>query len=525
MKKLLSWILVLALCLCLFPGAALAEDAGEIAPVSEPDEAGTIASVEDAAAMITAPAADEVQASSGTCGDNLTWTLDGDGLLIISGEGEMTNWAWNLVAPWFEQRPSIREIRIESGVTSVGSYAFYGCSNLEKLTLAEGITDIGEFGFYECGALPELRLPESLCSIGPYAFSACDSLSSVTIPRNVTNIVTGAFTGDDSLTEILVEEGNPAYASRNGVLFNASGTALVMYPCGKSGAYAIPDGVERIEERAFAICSGLTGVTIPESVTSIGKTAFDSCNGLREVRIPAGVTEIGQSAFASCASMTKILVAEGNPAYASVDGVLYQADMTVLLQCPAGKTGEMAVPSSVKTIGEFAFDYCKQLTSVIIPDGVTDIGNYAFSGCMGLKRATFGAGITHIGALAFSGCRSLSEIRFKGSAPEIGTYAFDSVTADVYYPADDSSWTDEVRQSYRGTLTWLPWDPSPVSGDVNGDGTVDNADLIRMRKALVGTPATEIEETNSDVNGDGTVDLLDLVRMLKYFAGMDVTLE
>ena len=237
------------------------------------------------------------------------------------------------------------------------------------------------------------------------------------------------------------------------------------------------------------------------------------------------MTEIGQSAFASCANMTKILVAEGNPAYASVDGVLYQADMTVLLQCPAGKTGGMAIPSGVTVIGEFAFDFCTKLTSVTIPDEVTDIGDYAFIRCRGLERAVIGTGVTRIGAFVFSGCAGLSEIRFKGSAPEIGTYAFYSVTADVYYPADDSSWTDEVRQSYRGTLTWLPWDPSPVSGDVNGDGTVDNADLIRMRKALVGTPATEIEETNSDVNGDGTVDLLDLVRMLKYFAGMDVTLE
>ncbi|MCD8341519.1 MAG: leucine-rich repeat domain-containing protein, partial [Clostridiales bacterium] len=142
-------------------------------------------------------------------------------------------------------------------VVAIGDSAFAGCTQLTSITLSEGITSIGQWAFYGCTSLTSLTIPASVTSIGTWLTSGCTSL-----------------------TEIVVEEGNSAYASVGGVLFNAALTELICCPIGYVGDYTVPDGVTAIDESAFEGCTGLTSVTLPASLITIEDSAFADCTGL-----------------------------------------------------------------------------------------------------------------------------------------------------------------------------------------------------------------------------------------------------
>ena len=235
----------------------------------------------------------------------------------------------------------------------------------EKVThnsVTYNITSIGDYAFRFCTSLTSVTIPSSITSIGREAFRWC-GLPSVTIPSSVTSIGEMAF-DCNYLTEINVATDNSNYSSQEGVLFNKGTTALIQYPRGRCGVYTIPSNVICIERFAFYCCS-LTSVTIPQSVASIGEVAF------------------GYS-FA----LTEINVAADNTSFSSIDGVLFNKPQTILIQCPCGKEGVYAIPSSVTQIGDNAFDYCISLTSVTIPNSVTSIGSGAFVDCKGLTSIT-----------------------------------------------------------------------------------------------------------------------------------------
>ena len=301
----------------------------------------------------TALAADVV--ASGTCGaegngSNLTWTLDSEGVLTISGSGDMYNYgSSDFSAPWDGSRSRVKSVVIADGVTSIGEYAFFYCESLTSVTIPDSVTSIGKYAFFCCTSLASVTIPDSVTSIGRFAFSNCTSLTSVTIPDSVTIIGEYAF-----------------------------------YYCKSLTSMTIPDSVTSISSSTFASCTSLTSVTIPNSVTSIGEYAFYDCKSLTSVTIPGSVTSIGLYAFASCTSLTGIWVAEGNSHYANdASGVLFNKDKTTLVQCP-GAFAAYTIPDSVTSIGDNTFDHCTSLTSVTIPDGVTSIGWRAFSNCTSL---------------------------------------------------------------------------------------------------------------------------------------------
>lgn len=211
---------------------------------------------------------------TGTCGDNLTWSLDEDGVLTISGEGMMYNYSYGSsyfsTAPWKEYQSIITIAEIESGVTSIGNYAFYNCSSLTSVTIPNSVTSIGDFSFYNCRSLTGATIPDGVTSIGKYAFYWCSSLTSVTIPNSVTSIGDYAFPYCSKLTSVTL--GNSVTSIGNG---------------------------------AFRACS-LTSVTIPDSVTSIGDRAFSCCYNLTSVTIPSSVTEIDTYAFFLCSSLANV---------------------------------------------------------------------------------------------------------------------------------------------------------------------------------------------------------------------------
>ena len=142
-------------------------------------------------------------AQSGTCGDNLKWTLS-SGTLTISGAGAMMNYSWDS-APWYSYRESIKTVIIEDGVTSIGSTAFNNCSSLTSITIPNSVTSIGGYAFGGCSSLTSVTIPNSVTSIGNDAFYKCGSLTSITIPNSVTSIGNRAFQNCSSLTAVTCE--------------------------------------------------------------------------------------------------------------------------------------------------------------------------------------------------------------------------------------------------------------------------------------------------------------------------------
>ena len=196
----------------------------------------------------------------------------------------------------------------------------------------------------------------------------------------------------------------------------------------------IPNGVTNIGTYAFAACGSLTGVTIPNSVSSIGGFAFGR-SGLTNVTIPNSVANIGDAAFSSCPNLTNIMVDPLNPAFSSVDGVLFNESQTTLVDYPAGKVGYYAIPNSVTIISSGAFADCSSLTSITMPYGVTSIGGIAFSGCSSLTNLTIPDSVTSVGDYAFNYCTSLTSVTIPSSVEDIGqgAFAYDFNLTSVFF--------------------------------------------------------------------------------------------
>ncbi|MBQ6159878.1 MAG: leucine-rich repeat protein [Oscillospiraceae bacterium] len=385
----------------------------------------------------------------GTCGaegDDLTWTLDTETKrLTISGSGAMADYNSSAnMAPWYIYRSIMASIALPDGLSSIGSYAFYGCYGLSEVTIPEGVTSIGDTAFSGCTGLTEVTIPESVTSIGNYAFRGCTGLTEVTIPGSVNSIGNSAFSGCTGLTELTIPEG--VTTIENATFSDCTGLTEV----------TIPESVTSIGISAFRRCTGLIEVTIPEGVTTIGDDAFCDCTGLMDVTIPASVTSIGTCAFSGCLGLTGFVVRNGNPRYsADADGVLFNVDGSTLICCPGGKSGTYQMPSSVTTISfkafsdcigltavtisesvisidDGAFQNCTALTEIILPAGLQKLGSEeigsgnvgAFQDCTGLTEVTIPAGVTTIGAYTFSGCTGLTAVTISEGVTSIGWDAF-----------------------------------------------------------------------------------------------------
>jgi PKD repeat protein len=288
-------------------------------------------------------------------------------------------------------------------VTTIGASAFSDCSALTTLSIPDSVTTIGASAFYGCSALTSVVIPDSVISIGNYAFSGCSGLTTLSLPDSVTTIGNSAFSGCSGLTTL-----------------------------------SLSNNVTTIDANAFADCSGLTTLSIPNSVTTIGANAFADCSGLTTLSIGSGVTDIGSSVFSGCSALTAINVDTDNSIYASLDGILYNKDITTLIQCPLGKTGSVTIPDSVTEIGTSAFQSCISITSVTIPDSVTTIGNSAFSGCSALTTVTIPDSVTSIGIYAFTSCTSLTSANIGIGVTSIGDFAFRQCSALTTVTIPDS---------------------------------------------------------------------------------------
>ena len=269
--------------------------------------------------------------SSGTCGENLTWTLDDNGVLTITGTGDMSDYtdAWD--PPWDIR--TVKQVKIGFGVTSIGNHAFDLCGYLTSVSIPNSVISIGDYAFRSC-SMTSAEIPNSVTSIGDGAFYGCDSLTSMNIPNSVTNIGSSLFMGCFSLSSVTISNNLTSISSS---VFNS---------CRSLTSVTIPNSVIDIFGGAFAGCSSLTSVTIPNSVVYIGTGAFQDCSSLTSITIPNSVYSIGASAFLWCSSLTDVVIQDG-----------------------------------VTEIDRGAFKGCGSLTNVTIPKSVTSIGDSVFADC------------------------------------------------------------------------------------------------------------------------------------------------
>jgi hypothetical protein len=352
----------------------------------------------------------------------------------------------------------------EIGHTNSGSSSFFsseGAFNNTRITavhIPASVTTIGTFAFYGCASLASVTIPAGVTSIGSGAFQGCTSLASITIPAGVTSI-NYAFAECINLTGITVDSGNTNYTSESGILYNKTKTSIIAYPSA-SGNVTIPASVTSIGSYAFWGCS-ITSIAIPAGVTSIGGMAFQGCTSLTSINIPAGVTTIGSSAFNRCINLTGITVDSGNTNYTSESGILYNKAKTTLVAYPSA-SGNVTIPAGVTSISDRAFGYCRSLTSITIPVGVTEIGNGVFLYCTSLTSITIPASVTEIGYDAFLYCTGLTSITIPAGVTEIGYRAFgywtSSQTINIQGKANqsaaDAAWGARWREGSNANIVY-----------------------------------------------------------------------
>ena len=247
-KRIASFILVLILALGLLPFGALADETGSAEIVASGD------------------------CSSQSNPDSVSWKLDSNGLLTISGKGYMNDYglSFSEAAPW---GTGIKSVVVESGVLNVGARAFYHCDKLTSVTLSESVDGIGNSAFEGCTSLRSIDLPDSLDYICDSLFKGCTALESVVIPEKVIDIRESAFAGCTNLTEVY-----------------------------------FPDGLKDIKSGAFEYCRKLKSVTIPDSVLFPGSSIFARCYSLESVKLSANQVGIGNYTFVGCTNLKSLTI-------------------------------------------------------------------------------------------------------------------------------------------------------------------------------------------------------------------------
>ena len=334
----------------------------------------------------------------------------------------------------------------------------------------------------------EVKIGEGITSIGNNAFAICKSLTSVTIPSNVTSIGNEAFDMCRALTEIKVEEGNKAYKSVDGVLFNKAGTELILYPISKAGTrYIIPEGVTKICYIAFYECKSLESITIPSSVKEIGQWVFSGSalktvyylgteEMWRNISIGGHNSDLDNATIIYCYmelnNGTLIIYGyqeitadevdkaigrtDHNKANESVKTIIIKSAQSIGKDAFYGFTGltKATIPEGVTSIGDRAFAWCPNLNNIIIPNSVTSIGNNAFAICKSLTSVTIPSNVTSIGNVAFGDCKKLTNAIIPNSVRTIGRDVFYGCTAlnDVYYIGSEEEWGKMAIDKTNGTL-------------------------------------------------------------------------
>ena len=446
-----------------------------------PEDGESEADADDTASY----AAQDSIITSGECGDNLTWTLDDQGTLTISGTGAMASRGDWMAYPW-----QINTVIIEDGVTSIGSNAFYYMQKITSVTIPDSVTEIGNSAFAGCSSLASITLPDNITSIGSRAFAetgfyndpanweddvlycgkylleAKPFVTSLSIKEG-TLLVAASALGSAQIEELsipaslrslgsnrllawrlsslTVDSSNPAFFAKDGILYSRDTMRALRCLINASGNIVIPDGITGIDSGAFASCTQITSVTIPDSVATISDYAFSGCTNLTSITVPNSVTTIGGSAFSSCSKLSSVTIPDsvtkiGSSAFYNCTGLIsisIGAGVTTLERNLLGNCTSLsritvsADNSALCAINNVLFS--KDSTELLlfpqaktgaynVPNGTERIASYAFSGCS-LTSVTIHS-TTTVGDYAFSNCGNLTSVYFFYGATTIGDSAF-----------------------------------------------------------------------------------------------------
>jgi len=290
--------------------------------------------------------------ASGTTGENncIRWSLNDQGLLAVTGPGaipdyEMTSFGGSPCssAPWSNYCSSITSIVINTNVSRIGNYAFWGCSSLESIDIPNSVESIGNYAFVSCSGIKSITIPDSVKEIGEWAFYSCSELEEISIPEGVEEIKTRTF---DSC--IMLEK------------------------------VQLPSSVTSVGEYAFARCHGLTNIYLSKNVESIGTYAFCECSSLRSVFIPNNVKTIDTYAFAYCSNLADV----------DFDASVSVINNYVFYHCDNLKT--IIIANGIQQINSFSFAECPNINTIVFPQSIEIIEANAFFNCTAVPDIYYG---------------------------------------------------------------------------------------------------------------------------------------
>ncbi len=299
-----------------------------------------------------------------------------------------------------------KNVVIADSVDTICMAAFSGCSELTDVVIPEGVTTIEYGAFAGCTSLKSIVIPDTVTSLGDSAFFRCSAVEEVSIPDSITTLGKDVFAGCSSLKSVV-----------------------------------IPDSVTFLDTFVFYECTSLSDVTIGNSVTKIDDCAFADCSSLTSITLPDSFTAFGSNVFQNCKLLKSINVSESNNNYVTIDGILYDKEVTHIAYAPEGIT-KIVIPDSVTRINDYTFSRYSRLTEVYIPDGVTYIGISSFFMCGSLETVRIPDAVEVINREAFLDCESLKEMTLSKNVSLIDEFAFWGCEAltDVYYDDTIEQW-------------------------------------------------------------------------------------
>ena len=439
----------------------------------------------------------------------------------------------------FSFQNTLRSITIPETVTTIGTWAFSGCTNLSTIffpgspprsiepTAFSGVTatvcyspdkdglmeydDTQDYGGeltwipHDCTHTPDYTITVTAptcteqgrvaytfaCGCTNYVMDYLEPLEHNFTAGVCTRCAAPDYTPDAHLQYIIYED----HVEITGYTGNDENVLLpteidekpvtvicerAFYGCGTMTDIDLPDLLRTIESEAFTACTSLTELTLPNHVYDIYDQAFADCYNLTSVFIPGSVSLLYRTAFDHCFNLTRFDVSGKNRWYFNDEhGVIFEMS-------PPDESTRGDLPRLFLAPGAFKGSYT-------IPDGTVSIGGRAFSSCQNLTDVFIPDSIAYIAEYAFASCSSLTGIAFQGDAPAFDPYVFTAVTATAYYPSGNPTWTEDVMQDYGGDITWVPYTPTPFDDIPIGSFYADAVAWAVENKITSGTTPTTFD--------------------------------
>lgn len=453
--------------------------------------------------MITFSSGDRQYYAPGACGADLKWILYTNGELEITGTGDMNIWASASNVPWYKYKDKITSVKISDGITSIGSYAFYGCLNISGVNLPDSITKIGTNAFFGCTGLTVIKLSQNLTNIDKAAFKGCLNLEVARCEMTYERWAKVIIQDDNQcLTDAIVlgtvsEKPYIAAGKVNDTItwYLYADNELCLTGEGDVADYTSTSTAPWYDRR-----EKINRIVVSDGITGIGKNAFAECNNIDNVYIYGYDVSIANSAFAECYDIN-IHCYSGSSAhaYAKRNALTYtlidgqSAGVTVMngmVIAYSGTSSTPVIPAGTTAIGSYAFMNNPTITSIVLPESVTDIYTGAFAGCENLERIVIPESVTIIASTAFNdtdvifACVENSYahiyavehgITCELTSPEKG---IELTSKNVYISVNGTAKLSVVVTSSSKNVLWSSSDSSVASVDSNGIVTGNKAGIV-----------------------------------------------